>query len=406
MEAEIDFKKGGTVTAPEGFFAGAAAAGIKESAGDRLDLGLLYSQEPCVTACLLTTNSIKSAPVLLCQERLKQGRRARAVVANSGNANASTGDQGLADAREMAALAAKGIGIEEEDVFVASTGVIGHLLPMDRIRDGLNGISLSGDGGHELTRAIMTTDTFPKEAAVSVKDGDVKYTIGGTVKGSGMIHPNMGTMLCFLTTDASVDPSFLDTALRHAAGVSFNMVSVDGDTSPSDTMLMMANGLAGNIPILEGTEAAVIFQQALDQVCIYLAKRIARDGEGATRLIEVTVNGAASQADAVAAARTIVSSPLLKSAVYGCDPNWGRVVAALGRSGAQVEERALDVYMGSTQVLKAGTPQPFDESSVAKYLANEEVTITADLNLGTASATAWGCDLTEEYVRINSQYTT
>ncbi len=406
MEAEIDFKKGGTVTAPEGFFAGAAAAGIKESAGDRLDLGLLYSQEPCVTACLLTTNSIKSAPVLLCQERLKQGCRARAVVANSGNANASTGDQGLADAREMAALAAKGIGIEEEDVFVASTGVIGHLLPMDRIRDGLNGISLSGDGGHDLTRAIMTTDTFPKEAAVSVKDGDVKYTIGGTVKGSGMIHPSMGTMLCFLTTDASVDPSFLDTALRHAAGVSFNMVSVDGDTSPSDTMLMMANGLAGNTPILEGTEAAAIFQQALDQVCIYLAKRIARDGEGATRLIEVTVNGAASRADAVAAARTVVSSPLLKAAVYGCDPNWGRVVAALGRSGAKVEERTLDVYMGSTQVLKAGTPQPFDESSVAKYLANEEVTITADLNLGTASATAWGCDLTEEYVRINSQYTT
>jgi len=406
MEAEIDFNKGGTVTAPEGFFAGAAAAGIKESAGDRLDLGLLYSQEPCVTACLLTANSIKSAPVLLCQERLKQGYRARAVVANSGCANASTGDQGLADAREMAALAAKGIGIEAEDVFVASTGVIGHLLPMDRIRDGLNGISLSGDGGHELTRAIMTTDTFPKETAVSVQDGDIKYTIGGAVKGSGMIHPNMGTMLCFLTTDASVDPPFLDTALRRAAGVSFNMVSIDGDTSPSDTMLIMANGLAGNTPILEGTGAAGVFQQALDRVCIYLAKRIARDGEGATRLIEVTVNGAVSQPDAAAAARTVVSSPLLKSAVYGCDPNWGRVVAALGRSGAKVEERTLDVYMGSTQVLKAGTPQSFDEAAVAKYLENEEVAITADLNLGSASATAWGCDLTEEYVRINSQYTT
>ncbi|HEY90802.1 MAG TPA: bifunctional glutamate N-acetyltransferase/amino-acid acetyltransferase ArgJ, partial [Dehalococcoidia bacterium] len=321
MEAEIDFNKGGTVTVPEGFFAGAAAAGIKESAGDRLDLGLLYSQEPCVTACLLTANSIKSAPVLLCQERLKQGCRARAVVANSGCANASTGDQGLADAREMAALAAKGIGIEAEDVFVASTGVIGHLLPMDRIRDGLNGISLSGDGGHELTRAIMTTDTFPKETAVSVQDGDIKYTIGGAVKGSGMIHPNMGTMLCFLTTDASVDPPFLDTALRRAAGVSFNMVSIDGDTSPSDTMLIMANGLAGNTPILEGTGAAGVFQQALDRVCIYLAKRMARDGEGATRLIEVTVNGAVSQPDAAAAARTVVSSPLLKSAVYGCDPN-------------------------------------------------------------------------------------
>ena len=406
MEAKIDFIKGGTVTAPEGFFAGATAAGIKESAGDRLDLGLLYSQEPCVTACLLTTNSIKSAPVLLCQERLKQGCRTRAVVANSGCANASTGDQGLADAGEMAALAAKGIGVEAEDVFVASTGVIGHLLPMARIRDGLNSISLSDDGGHELTRAIMTTDTFPKETAVSVQDGDIKYTIGGTVKGSGMIHPNMGTMLCFLTTDASVDPSFLDTALRRAAGVSFNMVSIDGDTSPSDTMLIMANGLAGNTPILEGTGAAGVFQQALDRVCIYLAKCIARDGEGATKLIEVTVNGAVSQSDAVAAARTVVSSPLLKAAVYGCDPNWGRVVAALGRSGAKVEEKTLDVYMGTTRVLKAGTPQPFDDAAVAKYLKSEEVSITANLNLGMASATAWGCDLTEEYVRINSQYTT
>ena len=406
MDAKIDFIKGGTVTAPEGFFAGATAAGIKESAGDRLDLGLLYSQEPCVTACLLTTNSIKSAPVLLCQERLKQGCRTRAVVANSGCANASTGDQGLADAGEMAALAAKGIGVEAEDVFVASTGVIGHLLPMARIRDGLNSISLSDDGGHELTRAIMTTDTFPKETAVSVQDGDIKYTIGGTVKGSGMIHPNMGTMLCFLTTDASVDPSFLDTALRRAAGVSFNMVSIDGDTSPSDTMLIMANGLAGNTPILEGTGAAGVFQQALDRVCIYLAKCIARDGEGATKLIEVTVNGAVSQSDAVAAARTVVSSPLLKAAVYGCDPNWGRVVAALGRSGAKVEEKTLDVYMGTTRVLKAGTPQPFDDAAVAKYLKSEEVSITANLNLGMASATAWGCDLTEEYVRINSQYTT
>ena len=406
MEAKIDFIKGGTVTAPEGFFAGATAAGIKESAGDRLDLGLLYSQEPCVTACLLTTNSIKSAPVLLCQERLKQGCRTRAVVANSGCANASTGDQGLADAGEMAALAAKGIGVEAEDVFVASTGVIGHLLPMARIRDGLNSISLSDDGGHELTRAIMTTDTFPKETAVSVQDGDIKYTIGGTVKGSGMIHPNMGTMLCFLTTDASVDPSFLDTALRRAAGVSFNMVSIDGDTSPSDTMLIMANGLAGNTTILEGTGAAGVFQQALDRVCIYLAKCIARDGEGATKLIEVTVNGAVSQSDAVAAARTVVSSPLLKAAVYGCDPNWGRVVAALGRSGAKVEEKTLDVYMGTTRVLKAGTPQPFDDAAVAKYLKSEEVSITANLNLGMASATAWGCDLTEEYVRINSQYTT
>ncbi|MBL7166327.1 MAG: bifunctional glutamate N-acetyltransferase/amino-acid acetyltransferase ArgJ [Dehalococcoidales bacterium] len=406
MEAEIEFIEGGTVTSPQGFHAGATAAGIKGSAGDRLDLGVLFSQEPCVTAGLLTSNSIKSAPVLLCQERLRESHRVMAVVANSGCANASTGDRGLADAAEMASLAANGIGVEAEDVLVASTGVIGRLLPMERIKDGLNSISLSDDGGHELARAIMTTDTFPKEAAVVVRDGDTRYTIGGVAKGSGMIHPNMATLLCFLTTDTAVDPSFLDLALRRAAGVSFNMVSIDGDTSPSDTLLLMANGMAGNAPLLEGTRSAGVFQEALDRVCIRLAKSIARDGEGATKLIEVTVNGAVNQADAVAAARTIVSSPLLKSAVYGCDPNWGRVVAALGRSGAKIEEATLDVYIGDTMVLKAGTPQPFNEAGVVQILKHSEVTITVNLNLGPASATAWGCDLTEEYVLINSKYTT
>jgi glutamate N-acetyltransferase/amino-acid N-acetyltransferase len=277
---------------------------------------------------------------------------------------------------------------------------------MERIKDGLNSISLSDDGGHELAMAIMTTDTFPKEEAVSVRDGDTRYTIGGVAKGSGMIHPNMATLLCFLSTDAAVDPSFLELALRRAAGVSFNMVSIDGDTSPSDTLLLMANGMAGNAPLLEGAGSADVFQEALDRVCIHLAKSIARDGEGATRLIEVTVNGAVSQADAVAAARTIVSSPLLKSAVYGCDPNWGRVVAALGRSGAKVEEATLDVYIGDAMMLKAGTPQPFDKAGVVRILKRSEVTITVNLNLGTASATAWGCDLTEEYVLINSKYTT
>lgn len=406
MEAEIEFIEGGTVTSPHGFHAGATAAGIKESAGDRLDLGVLFSQEPCVTAGLLTSNRIKSAPVLLCQERLKARRKAVAVVANSGCANASTGDRGLADAAEMAAMAASGVGAEPEDVLVASTGVIGRLLPMERVRDGLNGIGLSDDGGAEFARAIMTTDTFPKETAVEVRLGDMRYTIGGAAKGSGMIHPDLATLLCFLTTDAAVEPPFLDLALRRAAAVSLNMVSVDGDTSPSDTMLIMANGLAGNEPLQDGTEGGTVFQEALDRVCIYLAKSVARDGEGATKLIEVTVSGAVSQADAAAAARTVVSSPLLKSAVYGCDPNWGRVVAALGRSGAEIEEAVLDVCIGDVLVLKAGTPQPFDEAGVVQVLKGSEVAIRVNLNLGTASATAWGCDLTEEYVRINSEYTT
>ena len=405
METRIDTIEGGTVTTPHGFHAGATAAGIKESSEGKLDLGILFSQEPCVVAGLFTTNRIKSAPVVLCQERLKR-RKAVAVVVNSGCANASTGEQGLANAAEMAALAAKAIGAEPEEVLVASTGVIGQHLPMERIRDGLNHISLSGNGGHELARAMMTTDTVPKETAVTVSTERLQFTIGGVVKGSGMIHPNMATLLCFLTTDADVAPDFLDKTLCQAADVSFNMVSIDGDTSPSDTLLLLANGMAGNSPISSESPLADAFQQALVQVCIQLAKAVARDGEGATRLLEVTVNGAISKADAVLAARTIVSSPLWKAAVYGRDPNWGRVVAALGRSGAEVEEARLDIRIGEIPVLKGGTPAPYAELDVVRVLERDEVPVTLELNLGKSSATAWGCDLTEKYVIINSQYTT
>jgi len=405
METKIDTIKDGTVTTPHGFHAGATAAGIKQGSKDKLDLGILFSQEPCVAAGLFTTSRIKSAPVVLCRERLKKGR-AIAVVVNSGCANASTGEPGLADAAEMSALTAKAIGTDPEEVLVASTGVIGQRLPMERIRDGLNHISLSDNGGHELARAMMTTDTVPKETAVAVSTEGLQFTIGGVVKGSGMIHPNMATLLCFLTTDASVEPDFLQQALRRSADISFNMVSIDGDTSPSDTLLLLANGMAGNPAISPDSQPAELFQQALDRVCIHLAKAVARDGEGATKLLEVTVNGATSKTDAVLAARTIVSSALWKAAVYGRDPNWGRVVAALGRSGAEVEEARLDLCIGDIPVLKGGTPQPYDEPGVVRALEREEVPVTVDLNLGTASATAWGCDLTEKYVIINSQYTT
>ncbi len=405
METRIDTIKDGTVTTPQGFHAGAIAAGIKEGSQSKLDLGILFSQEPCVAAGVFTTNRIKSAPVVLCRERLKRGQAA-AVVVNSGCANASTGQQGLADATEMAALTAKAIGVDPEEVLVASTGVIGQRLPMERIRDGLNQISLSDDGGHELARAMMTTDTVPKETAVATSAEGLQFTIGGVVKGSGMIHPNMATLLCFLTTDAAVEPNFLQQALRQAADVSFNMVSIDGDTSPSDTLLLLANGMAGNSSISAGSPPAELFQQALNRVCIHLSKAVARDGEGATRLIEVSVNGAASKADAVLAARAIVSSPLWKAAVYGRDPNWGRVVAALGRSGAEVEEARLDLCIGDILILKGGTPQLYDEPGVVQVLERDEVPVTIELNMGTASATAWGCDLTEKYVIINSQYTT
>jgi len=252
----------------------------------------------------------------------------------------------------------------------------------------------------------MTTDTVPKETAVSVSSGESQFTIGGVTKGSGMIHPNLATMLCFLTTDAAVDIDFLKLALRRAADISFNMVSVDGDTSPNDTVLIMANGLAGNEPISPGSQLAGAFQQALDQVCIYLAKCIARDGEGASRLVGVTVSGAPSVAEARLAARTVVSSPLVKAAVHGGDPNWGRIVAAVGRSGVEVVESKIDLYIGQVCLVEGGRPLPFDEQSVVRVLKQSEVPIALHLNLGTSTATAWGCDLSEEYVTINSEYTT
>ncbi|MFC1940877.1 bifunctional glutamate N-acetyltransferase/amino-acid acetyltransferase ArgJ [Chloroflexota bacterium] len=400
--ANIDFIPGGSVTSPKGFCAGATYAGIKKN---RLDLGLLFSEVPCVTAGLFTSSKIKSAPVVLCQERLTKGR-AVAVVINSGCANASTGEQGLVDATEMAALAANGIGVEEEEVLVASTGVIGQPLSMEMIRTAMGQVILSRDGSHELAQAIMTTDTVPKETAVAVRADDNEFTIGGVAKGSGMIHPNLATMLCFLTTDAAVELDFLKSALRKAVDISLNMISIDGDTSPSDTILLMANGLAGNKPISSDSGQADTFQQALDQVCIYLAKAIAHDGEGATKLIEVTVNGATSTAGARLAARTVVSSPLVKAAVHGSDPNWGRIIAAVGRSGVEVVESKIDLDIGDISLVKGGSPLPFNRNSVVHVLKQNEVPIRLHLNLGTASATAWGCDLSEEYVTINSQYTT
>jgi glutamate N-acetyltransferase/amino-acid N-acetyltransferase len=400
---QIAFIPGGTVTSPKGFHAGATYAGIKKK-GKSLDLGILFSEVPCVATALFTSNKIKSTAVVLDQERLKKDR-AVGLVVNSGCANCSTGESGMADAVEMASLAAKALGADSEDILVASTGVIGQPLPMELIRAGISRIALSKDGGHELAKAIMTTDTVPKEAAINVRTGDHAFTIGGVAKGSGMIHPNLGTMFCFLATDAAVGLDFLKLALRQAADVSFNMVSVDGDTSPSDTVLIMANGLAGNSVLPDSPEASA-FQQALDQICVHLAKAIARDGEGATRLIEVIVSGAASVADARAAARTIVSSPLVKTAVHGADPNWGRIIVAAGRSGAEVVESKIELYIGDVNVLKNGQVMSYDEASVVQVFKQPEVPVRLNLNLGTGSATAWGCDLSKEYVTINSQYMT
>ena len=401
MDTESDFLPSGGVTSPGGFLAGAVSAGIKYRPGTRLDLGILFSEKPCAAAAVFTTNKIKAAPVVLSCERLRMGKTS-AVVMNSGYANACTGRQGLADAVEMTELAARRVGVKPENVLVASTGVIGAILPMERIRKAMNGIALTKEGGHDLARAIMTTDKGPKEVAIKA-DG---FTIGGMVKGAGMIHPNLATLLGFLTTDAKVDADFLRRALSKAAAISFNMISVDGDNSTNDMVLLMANGKAGGGTIRKGTRKAAAFQRALNRVCVYLAREVARNGEGAAKLIEVKVCGALNSKDARLAARTIVSSSLLKTAVYGSDPNWGRVLAAAGRSGAALEEGKTELFIGGVCLVKKGTPLAYDEKAVVKHLDGREVYINLNLHLGSAEATAWGCDLTEEYVKINAEYTT
>ena len=394
---------GGDITSPQGFIAGATACGIKKSG---LDLCVIASERPAFAAGVFTTNKVKAAPVLLCQEHLRHGR-ARAVVVNSGNANACTHEQGAADALEMARLTAEKLGIAPSEVLVASTGVIGVHLPMAKVREGIGAVRLSREGGQEAAKAIMTTDTRPKTCAVRLDVGGRTVTIGGMAKGSGMIHPNMATMLAFVTTDAAVtDSGFLRACLLEAADRSFNLISVDGDTSTNDTLILLANGAAGNDPIRASTPAAAAFQDGLNCVTAELAKAVARDGEGATKLIEVRVRGAATQEDARKAARAVVCSNLVKSAVYGADPNWGRILCAAGYSGAEVDQERADIAVGHVQLMKDGQILPFDRRQASAQFAGTDVFIFVDLHLGDAEAVAWGCDLTEAYVDINAKYTT
>jgi glutamate N-acetyltransferase/amino-acid N-acetyltransferase len=398
----------GGVTSPLGFLAGATRAAIRESPPDKLDLGLLYSLEPCAAAALFTINRVRAAPILVSERHLADGR-ARAVIVNSGCANASTGERGLRDAEEMARLAAEKLSLAPQEVVVSSTGVIGWFLPMDRIRSALAGLRPSREAGPDFARAIMTTDTVPKSIAASLSYDNRRYLVGGCAKGSGMIHPQVATMLVFLTTDAPVQPDFLRESLRRAADASFNMMTIDGDTSPNDMVLALANGAAagpGDEPIGPGHRAAPLFEAALTRVCTHLARDLARDAEGASKLIEVRVEGAADEADARRAARTVAGSLLVKTAIYGCDPNWGRVLTAAGYSGAQVREETCRLYLQGVRVFAAGLPEPFDEPALRDALASPEVSIRLDLGLGTGAATAWGCDLTPDYVRINAEYTT
>lgn len=392
----IEGRTGG-VTAAREFEAGAATCGLKPSGLP--DLALVASQTPAAVAGLFTTNRVKAAPVLLCQQRVARGQ-ARAVIVNSGNANACTGDAGARAAERMATAAARKLDITAEEVLVLSTGVIGVPLPVEKIEAALPALALSPDNGEEAARAIMTTDTRMKTAAYEIQHAGATVRIGGMAKGAGMIHPNMATMLCVMTTDATVAPDDLQRHLAGAVAQSFNRIDVDGDMSTNDSVLLLANGASG-VALPDD-----LFAAALAQVCISLARQVAADGEGATKLLEVTVTGAASTQDADKAARAITRSNLVKAAMYGNDPNWGRILCAAGYSGAAFDPDLARLTMQGIPLFAAGAPLPFDAAAASTALRAAQVAIHLDLGAGDAAATAWGCDLTPEYVHVNADYTT
>jgi glutamate N-acetyltransferase / amino-acid N-acetyltransferase len=394
----------GGATAPEGFVACGVECGVRDLG--RRDLGLLFSERGCASAAVFTRNVVQGAPLVVTRKVI-EGGDVRAVVANSGIANAATGQRGLEDAREMQALTAEALGMGAVEVAVASTGVIGEHLPMERISSGIEraAADISRDGGG-FAEAILTTDTRVKEAAVRVEIGGKAVTVGGTAKGSGMIHPNMGTMLAFLTTDAAVEKSCLQKALSDATDRTFNRVTVDGDTSPSDMAILLANGAAGNEPLTAGSAEYPVFAEAIESVARGLAKEIARDGEGASRLVEVVVDGAADEASAAALAKSVVGSNLVKAAVFGEDANWGRVLTAMGYSGVDFDPDGVELWFGPVKVFENGEPREHEEAEANATLAAGEVRITVRLGEGDVSAVAWGCDLTYEYVRINGSYRT
>lgn len=400
----------GGVTAAKGFKAASTAAGIKYK--DRKDMAMIYSQAPCRSAGTFTTNVVKAAPVKWDKEQVTGGAAAHAVVINAGIANACTGEEGMAYCSRTAVAAAQVLGIPQESVLVASTGVIGKQLPMDRIEAGVKAMAPLLDGGLEsgtdASRAIMTTDTKNKEVAVQVELGGVQVTIGGMCKGSGMIHPNMCTMLGFVTTDAAISKELLQEALSQDIKDTYNMISVDGDTSTNDTVLVLANGLAGNPEITEKNSDYMAFFKALNYINETLSKKMAGDGEGCTALFEVTVEGAATKDQARVLAKSVITSSLTKAAIFGHDANWGRILCAMGYSGADFDPEKVDLFFesaaGRMQIIKDGVAVDYSEEEATKILSEPEVTAIADIKMGDARATAWGCDLTYDYVKINADY--
>ena len=401
--------KGG-VTAAKGFKAAATAAGIKYT--DRTDMAMIYSIVPCQAAGTFTTNIVKAAPVKWDQKIVKESRAAQAVIVNAGIANACTGEEGMAYCSQTAKKAAELLNVSEDAVLVASTGVIGKQLPMDKICAGITAMAPqltdTYEAGHAAALAIMTTDTHEKEVAVTFEAGTKTVTIGGMCKGSGMIHPNMCTMLSFITTDAAISKELLQEALSEDIKDTYNMISVDGDTSTNDTVLLLANGEAKNPKITEKNADYEVFVKALNYVNTTLAKQMAGDGEGATALFEVKVIGAESKEQAKVLSKSVITSSLTKAAIYGHDANWGRILCAMGYSGAVFDPEKVDLYFeskaGKMQIIKDGVALDYSEEEATKILSEPEVTAVADVKMGDATATAWGCDLTYDYVKINADY--
>ena len=400
----------GGVTAAKGFQAASTAAGIKYQ--NRTDMAMVYSEKPCKAAGTFTTNIVKAAPVKWDQDIVYHQPEVQVIVCNSGIANACTGEEGFGYCRETAKAAAEVLGVSDNSVLVASTGVIGMQLPIQKLTNGIKamvpGLDGSLEAGNQAAKAIMTTDTEEKEAAVEFEIGGKIVTVGGMCKGSGMIHPNMCTMLGFVTTDLNISKELLQEALSENVKDTYNMVSVDGDTSTNDTVLLLANGMAGNPEITEKNDDYQAFCEALNYINTSLAKKIAGDGEGATALFEVKIIGAESKEQAVTLSKSVVTSSLTKAAIYGHDANWGRILCAMGYSGAQFDPEKVDLYFeskaGKVKIIENGVATGYSEEEVTRILSEEAVTAIADVKMGNCTATAWGCDLTYDYVKINADY--
>ncbi len=397
----------GSIITPKGFCAAGIHTGVKRY---RLDLGVIFCEVPASSAAVYTLNKVQAAPIKVTKDSISQEGKLRTIIVNSGNANACTGKKGIEDAYAMRKATAEVFDVPEHHVAVASTGVIGEFLQLDKIVNGIKKIKamtqVKFDAAERFNEAILTTDTINKRACFQTTINGKTVTFGGAAKGSGMIHPNMATMLAFLTTDANIEPEWLQKALSQVIDLTFNRITVDGDTSTNDTVVIMASGLAENEPLTDVHPEWDKFVLGLKLTCEELAKKIARDGEGATKLIEVQVKGAVNDEEAGIVAKTIVGSDLVKSAIYGTDANWGRIICATGYSGATIDPDTIDISIGNIQTLKDGMPIPFSEEEATQYLGTENIMIYVDLHLGDGFGKAWGCDLTYDYVRINAGYRT